>query len=102
MTDEEAAFFNTNGFPDAERNLTKILAAVSLLAPNTEESNVFAINDPQLFKYPVAYLAEAGYWTLTTREIVALRWMDEDGWPSASGHVDLNLVALQRHPNRAV
>jgi hypothetical protein len=62
-----------HGYPEAERNLSKILGEVSLLGPHVEETNVFAIDDPQLSRYPVAYMTEAGYWTLTPREIVALR-----------------------------
>ena len=34
----------------------KILNEVSYLAPHIEESNVLALDDPELFKFPVAYM----------------------------------------------
>ena len=31
------------------------------------------LDDPELFKYPIAYIIEVGWWTLTDREAAALR-----------------------------
>jgi hypothetical protein len=61
-----------HGYPRAERNLTKILDDVSFLAPHTDESNVLALDDPTFFHYPVAYMTEAGFWTITDKEAAAL------------------------------
>ena len=36
-------------------------------------SNVLAITDPELFKFPVAYMTEAGYWVMSDEEVAALR-----------------------------
>src|SRR5262249_25515443 len=62
-----------HGYPEAEWNLMSILNAVTLLRPHAEESDVFALDDPELCKYPVAYMTEAGYWTLNDREAAAFR-----------------------------
>jgi hypothetical protein len=62
-----------HGYATAERNLMKILAAISFLRPHVEETNAFALDDPELFKYPVAYMTEAGYWTMTDGEAAAFR-----------------------------
>lgn len=62
-----------HGYPRAERNLVKILSEISVLQPHVEESNAIALDDPALFKYPVAYMTEAGYWTMTDKEALALR-----------------------------
>ncbi len=35
---------------------------------NTDGSNIISVGDPDLFKYPLAYLAEPGYLTLTDAE----------------------------------
>ncbi len=32
-----------------------------------------ALNDPALMRYPVAFMTEAGYWTLNDREAAAMR-----------------------------
>jgi hypothetical protein len=58
--------------PPAEMNLMKIATDVTLLRPRMDGTNVVAIDDPALFKYPVAYLVEGGYLTLTPKEVAAL------------------------------
>src|SRR5438132_622504 len=62
-----------HGYPVAEQNLMRIMNEVSYLAPHVDEVNTLALDDPELFKYPVAYIIEVGWWTLTDREAVALR-----------------------------
>jgi hypothetical protein len=62
-----------HGYPTAERNLMKIMNEVSLLGAHDDSSNVVALDDPALFRYPVAYMTEAGYWILTDQEAAALR-----------------------------
>jgi hypothetical protein len=61
-----------HGYPQAERNLMKIMEEVTLLAPH-EEINTLALDDPDLFNYPVAYIIEVSWWTLTDAEARALR-----------------------------
>src|SRR2546423_770128 len=62
-----------HGFPLSEFNLMKIMNEVSYLGAHTEESNVLSLDDPELFKYPVAYIIEVSWWTLTDRHAAALR-----------------------------
>jgi len=61
----------TNG--TAESNLLKITTEISALRPHLDATNVVAIDDPALFRYPVAFLVEAGYLTLDGKETAALR-----------------------------
>jgi hypothetical protein len=60
-------------FPRAERNFARILAEVSSIRPSMETSAVLALDDPELFKYPLIYLCEPGYWAPTDDEAAALR-----------------------------
>ena len=60
-------------YPDAEQHFAKILSELSTLRPFMEGGNVFALDDPELFKYPVAYLCEPGFWTPSDGEAKALR-----------------------------
>lgn len=62
-------------FPRAERNFTRILSELSTLEPYQGPSggNVLALDDPELFKYPIAYLCEPGFWTPTDAEAEGLR-----------------------------
>jgi hypothetical protein len=57
----------------AERNLMKIMNEVSLLGAHDEGVNTLTLDDPELFKYPIAYIIEVSWWTLTDREAEALR-----------------------------
>src|SRR5678816_2905350 len=57
----------------AEVNLMKIISEISVMRPHLDATNVIAIDDPQLFSYPVAFLVEADYLTLTEKEVLALR-----------------------------
>jgi len=62
-----------HGFPAAELNLMKIVNEVSLVRPHLDASNVLALDDPALFRYPVAYMTEAGFWTMADKEAAGLR-----------------------------
>jgi uncharacterized protein DUF4159 len=57
----------------AESNLLKIAADISTFRPHLDATNAVAIDDPALFKYPVAFLVEGGYLTLNDKEALALR-----------------------------
>jgi len=57
----------------AESNLLKITAEISTLRPHLDATNVVAIDDPALFRYPVSFLVEAAYLTLNEKEVAALR-----------------------------
>ena len=63
----------SHDYPAGEQHFMKIVNELSLLAPRTSETNILTFDDPQLFKYPVAYLCEPGGWTLSDQEAVSLR-----------------------------
>ncbi len=62
-----------HGYQRAENNLTRIMAEISKVRPRTDASNVLALDDPQLMKFPVAFMAEPDYWTQTDKEAAGLR-----------------------------
>jgi Domain of unknown function (DUF4159) len=62
-----------HGYPLAEQNLMRIMKEVSLLDAHDEAINTLTLDDPELFKYPVAYIIEVSWWTLTDREAEGLR-----------------------------
>lgn len=59
--------------PRAELHFTKILRELTTLRPYIEGGNILTLDDPELFKYPVAYLCEPGFWVPTDVEAKALR-----------------------------
>ncbi len=60
-------------YPRAEKHFTQILSDLTYLDPNTDGGNILAMDDPELFKYPWAYVCEVGFWTLTDEEATSLR-----------------------------
>jgi hypothetical protein len=62
-----------HGYPIAEQNLMRIMNDLSYLGPHLDDINVLSLDDPELGKYPIAYIIEVGWWTLTDREAAALR-----------------------------
>jgi hypothetical protein len=60
-------------YPQMERNLTTILESLTSIRPHMDGSNVHTFDDPELMKYPVAYLTEPGYWVPTDAEVDGLR-----------------------------
>jgi hypothetical protein len=62
-----------HGYPLAEQNLMKIMNEVSFLNPHVDTINVLTLDDPEIFRYPIAYVIEVDWWAMTDREADALR-----------------------------
>ena len=70
-----------HGYPVAERNLMKIMNEVSYLGAHDDEVNTLELDDPDLFHYPVAYIIEVSWWTMTDKQGKALRaYLDKGGF----------------------
>ena len=63
----------SHGYPLAEQNLMKIMGALTYLDAHDAEINTLALDDPELFKYPVAYIIEVSWWRMSDEEGAALR-----------------------------
>jgi hypothetical protein len=62
-----------HGYPMSEDNLMRIMNEVTYLGARTDAYNAYALDDPEITKYPVLYLTEAGWWTMTDHEVAAFR-----------------------------
>ncbi len=60
-------------YPRAERNLAKILDEITLLVPYLGGSNIISLGDDELFKYPLSYMSEPGFWTMNDEEAEKIR-----------------------------
>jgi len=60
-------------YPRADRHLMTIVQELTAAAVRADSSNVLGAGDPELFKYPIAYMSEPGYWTLTDAEAAVFR-----------------------------
>src|SRR5215216_3250636 len=64
----------SHDYPEAGLHLSKILSELSKLSVVQEENEfIFAFDDPNLFKYPFAYMCEVGYMELNDKEIAGMR-----------------------------
>ena len=60
-------------WPRADRNFARILGELTAVDARLDGGNVLSVGDPEIFKYPLAYLVEPGYMTLTDEEAENLR-----------------------------
>ncbi len=60
-------------YPDMEHNLTLILKDLTHIRARPDGSSILRMDDPELLKFPVAYLSEPGYWYPTDSEAAGLR-----------------------------
>jgi len=60
-------------YPYAEYNLMQIFSAITTLKPGSETGNIVSIGDPELHKYPIAYMSEPGFWTMDEQEVENMR-----------------------------
>jgi hypothetical protein len=65
--------FWAHDYPRADRNFMSILEYVTHLDARVRDTSVLDLDDPELMKFPVAYLVEPGYWNPTDGEVAALR-----------------------------
>lgn len=66
-------------YPDMEQNLNLILPELTSIRVSPTGGNVLRMDDPELMKFPIAYLSEPGYWFPTESEVVGLRTYIEKG-----------------------
>ena len=59
--------------PRAESNLMKIMDEITFINPTLGGGNVFSLTDPELFRYPLLYISEPGFFAPTEEEAKAFR-----------------------------
>jgi Domain of unknown function (DUF4159) len=60
-------------YPDAERNLMHIITEVTSIAGYRDGGKIIDVGDPELFKYPIAYMSEPGFWSMNDQEAENMR-----------------------------
>jgi len=63
----------SHDYPRGERHFTKIVSELSTARVRLGASNILTLDDPQLGRYPVAYMAEPGFWRPSDKEVMGLR-----------------------------
>ena len=63
----------SHDYPMGERHFMQIMNELTYLRAKADETAVLTLDDPNLCKYPLAYMAEPGYWSVTETEAKAFR-----------------------------
>lgn len=66
-------------FPEMEENLTSVMNLITNLRSNAKGSDIIRMDDPALFRHPIAYISEPGYWYPSDLEAKTLRAYIEKG-----------------------
>jgi len=60
-------------YPEADRHFPKIVQELTSVQVRPDESVIVTSDDPELMKFPFAYLCEAGFWLPSDAEVLGLR-----------------------------
>ena len=60
-------------YPRAEQNLSQIVRELSSLDLRMDGSRILTLDDPELMKFPVAFMWEPGFWEMSDTEAAAFR-----------------------------
>ena len=60
-------------WPAADRNMQTMLNEFTAMRANTSGSNVFDLEDPEIFRNPILYVSEPGFWGLSDEGAANLR-----------------------------
>lgn len=59
-------------YPSADKNISTIIEYLSTIPINVHGTNVFDLEDPEIFKHPIIYISEPGFWGITEEGASAL------------------------------
>jgi hypothetical protein len=59
-------------FPRADFHFLKILGELTFVAGVVDEGNILTLDDPDLAMFPIAYMSEPGFWTMSDAEVAGL------------------------------
>jgi Domain of unknown function (DUF4159) len=60
-------------YPRSDHHIMVIMRELTATSVQDSGSNIFSVNDPELFKFPIVYVSEPGFWTMTDHEAELLR-----------------------------
>jgi hypothetical protein len=60
-------------FPRADFHFLKILSEITFVPAWVDQGNILTLDDPDLSLFPIAYMSEPGFWTMSEAEAAGLR-----------------------------
>ncbi|MCU0635212.1 MAG: DUF4159 domain-containing protein [Gemmatimonadaceae bacterium] len=89
-------------YPTAETHLMKILDEVSSVKPHLEGTNILSFADTAIFDYPVAYVSEPGFWTMSDEELAGVQaYVRKGGFLIFDDFADRHWLNFERQWRRA-
>jgi hypothetical protein len=87
----------------AEQHFTKLLVNLTSVKARLTESSVLALDDPELLKYPIAYMSEPGFWGPSDSEVLGLRnYLKKGGFLIFDDFYGEHIVNLQQQMLRVL
>lgn len=62
-----------DGYARTDQNMSAILDALTAVRVNTDATNVLDLEDPEIFRNPVLFIIEPGFWQMNDQEAANLR-----------------------------
>ena len=59
----------THDCPRADLHLPRIIDDITTIDARLGETNVFRLDDPELFRHPTVYISEPGFWHMSESEV---------------------------------
>lgn len=60
-------------YPNADRHMSTLLEYLTTIPMNVHGTNVLELDDPEIFRHPIIYLSEPGFWGMSEEEAYGLR-----------------------------
>ena len=60
-------------WPIGEEHFLKLLTSITNMSSHTDASSIMSFSDPEMFKFPILYMVEPGYWYMSDTDVTALR-----------------------------
>jgi hypothetical protein len=60
-------------FPRADFHFMKILDEITFVRTYIDEGTIVTLDDPDLMMFPIAYMSEPGFWTMSDAELAGLQ-----------------------------
>ena len=90
-------------YPASDQHLAKIVGELTAIPVRPESHNVYTLDDPELFKFPFAYLCEPGFWVPTEPEAAGLRaYLQKGGFVMFDDFLGRDFVILEDVMARAM
>ena len=90
-------------YPNAEQHLSKLVTSLSAMRVRLDGSVIVALTDPQLFKFPIAYMSEPGRWYPNDEEVLALRqYLLKGGFLIFDDFANNDIYNLQEQMSRVI